>query len=172
MPYPTMSWLIVAVGVAFLALMAPVSMAYDRTYRATIAEYAELRRSAGAPEAEWPDASLRREIFVSPVLLMMFATLSAVLSAFGAMDEYLRADPFGWLPGFVPEPRLSALLPAIGLGIVATVVLVALALRGFWSPWWPVQVRLRRAAMLKGAKRAALLAETLGFDPSVPEAVS
>ena len=166
MPYPALSWAIVAVGAGFLLLMAPVSFAYDRTYRATLAEYAELRRAAGAVD-EWPPPSLRGQIFVSPALLLLFAGATASLSLVGALDDLLRGDAFGLLPGYMPEPRLSALLPAVVLGIAATVVLVALALRGFWSPWWPVQARLRRAAMVSGDRRQLLLAEALEYDPSL-----
>lgn len=167
MPYPALTGGLVLLAALFVLLMVPVSFAYDRKYRATVAEYAELRRASGADTRPWPPSRLRREIFLSPGLVLGAGILAAALSVFGAIDEVLRTDPFGMLPGFVADPRLPALLPAVVVGLAAAVVLVAYAIYGFWSPWWPVQLRLRMATGAKRERREVLLAQALGKDPSL-----
>lgn len=170
MPYPILSWALVALAAAFVVVMAPVSVAYDRVYRRTIAEYAQLRRDRGASPAAWPPRSLRRHIFLSPMLLLLAAGAAAALSVLGAVDDYFRTDPLGKLPGFVAEPRLEALVPAVAVGVAFAVVLCALAIRGFASPWWPVQSRLRAAAMARGDRHAQLLQAALALDPELDTA--
>ena len=167
MRYQEVPWGLVLSAAGFVLLMVPVSILYDRKYRAVVREYAELRHETGAVEETWPPSGLRRQIFVSPLLMLLAATLATLLSVYGAVDEFLRTDPFGSFPGFVPDPRLPALGPALVAGVAVAIGLALYAISGLMSPWWPVQMRLRLAVAARGERRRILLGEALSSDPSL-----
>jgi hypothetical protein len=158
-----------AVAVAFLLLIAPVSFAYDRRYRSVVRQYRALRTACGATDQPWSRVARMTRMYLNPVLVLAAALLAGLLAVYGAVDEFLRTDPFGALPGFVPEPRHPALVPAVAAAVALAAGLALAGVVGLKSPWWPIQMRLRRAVSARGDRRTKLLAEALASDPSLPD---
>jgi len=142
--------------VALLVIFIPVSIWHERHWRRTLAEYADMRRDAGADDAEWPDSELRMVLGLQPALVAFATVLLAGMVLLGAVAL------FAW-PHF-DRPYLSAMLVAGVATVVGALVLVV----DLWcSPWHGVAFNIRRAVHAPAEKRAARLAAALELDPDL-----
>lgn len=153
-----------------LGMLLVISYFHDKRQRATVAAYAAARRQRGADDGEWPDASVRRALFVNPGVLLAGATAIGLVGVMGWLVEFFRTDPFGRLPGYEPPPPSIAALVAATLALLVSVVLQVMALRARRAPYKPVADRVRAAIYAKPERREALFAEALALDPGVPVA--
>ncbi len=151
-----------------LAVFVPLSVWHQRHWTRTYAEYAELRRSAGASDEPWPTGELRLVLSVQPGLMFIVAAMLAVMVAFGIAT--LAAWPHRLLPwmnilNYFDRPYLASMLVA---GTAAVVGVGALAIDLARSPWSGVARQVRRAVHASPDVRAARLAAALRVDPGVP----
>lgn len=152
-----------------LAVFVPISLYHERNWRRTLAEYARMRRAAGATDSEWPPSDARHLLGVQPWLLLVVAALLAAMTASGlaALLAWPHRLP-GWeqVLNYYDRPYLSAMSV---IGIAAIVAVVALAIDIAHQPWAPVAAKVRRAIYAPAEKRAKLFAAALAVDPGVPQ---
>jgi len=152
---------------ALLAFFVPVSIWHELSWRQRVAEYARLRRKAGAEPGEWPSRELRILLAAQPWLLLSAAGLLLAGVAFAVFTLLLwPRTPAGFdLPiNYFDLPYLWTMVVA---GVAACVAAIAIALDAAHSPWARVADRVRRATHSSEERRRVLFAEALAADPEL-----
>lgn len=150
-----------------LVVFIPISILHDRNWRKTLADYARLRREAGAPEGDWPSASLARLMSIQPGLII------AVCAVLGIGVAIATTAALMWPqtpPGFdlpINPLDLPYLWSMIVAGTAAIVAGVAIAVDVLRSPWSKVAKHVRRAMYAPPVVRAKLFADALKLDPEL-----
>lgn len=164
---PTIDWPLWPCLV-LLAVFIPVSIWHETHWRRTLAEYARVRRSAGASDEEWPSSELRWVLSLQPWLLFIVAlmlTAMVVLGAAALIAWPRRLPGFDQVINYYDRPYLTAMLVA---GVAAVAGTMTLALDLWRSPWRRAAARIRRAVHAPALKREESLSAALKVDPGVP----
>ena len=152
-----------------LVVFIPISIARERSWRRTLAAYAEVRRAAGAAEGAWPPPGLANAMGVQPRLLFLVAGMLGAVTLFGAYVAIIWPQKF---PGFdlpVNPFDLPFLWSMVVAGTAAVVAVVAIAIDLGGSPWMGVSRELRRVIYASAAERERVFAAALELDPGVPD---
>jgi hypothetical protein len=152
---------------ALLLVFIPISIRHNRNWKRTLAQYAEIRREAGASDQPWPAPDLAFVMGLQLWLVVLVTTLLAGMTLFAAWAAWLW--PFR-PPGFdlpVNPFDLPYLWSFIVAGCAATVAGVTLAVAVARSPWWPVARRMRRAIYADPEARDRFFDEALQVDPEL-----
>jgi hypothetical protein len=164
---PTIDWPLWPCLV-LLAVFIPLSIWHQRQWNRTVAEYAALRRDAGATDDPWPTSDVRWVLSLQPWLLLFAAALLAIMVGFGIAT--LAAWPHRVLPwmnilNYYDRPYLASMLVA---GTAAVVGVVALSIDLARSPWRRVASQVRRAVHAPHDVRERRFSAALKVDPGVP----
>ena len=151
-----------------LLVFIPITLWHERNWHRTLSEYAELRRTAGAPAGEWPSSGLAHLMGVQPGLVLTVSGMLAAITAFGAWAGAIwPRKPFGF--GLPVNPYdLPYLWCMVVAGTAAVVAGVAIALDIRSSPWAGVASNVRRAMYAPPAEKERRFALALATDPEVP----
>ena len=155
-----------------LVIFIPVSIWHERNWRATLAAYATMRLEAGATDADWPTAGLRRQLGVQPWLVLAAAGLLAAMVVLGAAALLVwpqKLPFFDEVINYFDRPYLAVALVA---GIAAVVGALALAIDLARSPWAAVARLVRGTTYATPEARKAAFTEALAADPGVPQVTS
>lgn len=163
--------------VVLLAVFIPVSIWHERNWRRTLADYARVRREAGAPDGVWPSSGLAHLMGVQPGLVLIACGMlgAVVILAAGVALMWPRTPPGFDLPmNPLDLPYVWSMIVAATAAIVAG---VAIALDVRRNPWSKVARKVRQAIYARAEQRARLFAEALEVDPElqsrpVPESTS
>lgn len=168
------SWYLPTVGfslwpcAALLLVFVPVSLWHERNWRRALADYAQLRRDAGASDERWPAPELARLMGVQSWLLFAVSALLALMVALALWAALVwPSKPPGFEMPLNPLD-LPFLWSMIVAGVAAVVACVAVALDLLGSPWARVSTCVRRSMYAPADVRAALFARALASDPGVP----
>lgn len=164
---PTIDWPLWPCLV-LLVVFIPVSIWHETHWRRTLADYAAVRRAAGATDEEWPSAELRRVLGLQPWLVFFAAMLLTAMVALGTAALLAwphRLPAFDDVINYYDRPYLTAMLVA---GAAAVVGALALALDLWRSPWRRTAALIRRAVHAPTPKREALLSAASKVDPGAP----
>lgn len=156
--------------VLLLLIFIPISVWHEIHWHRTIAEYAALRRAAGAGDDEWPNSELRWVLSLQPWLLLVVASMLAMMVGLGAAALLAwphRLPFFSEVLNYYDRPYLTAVLIAGAAAVVGTVTL-SIDLIG--SSWREVANHIRRAVHAPKATRDRHFALALAADPEVPHA--
>lgn len=167
MYYAVIARACITASLVFVIALLPVSILRTRRHRRTIEEYAEFRRSNGAPAGEWPPRGVSHELMVNPAVILMGGVLVALLALMGATIEFFRPDPFHVMPGYRPVDADPLLYVAVAAGALVAVILAAWAWRRYEAPWFAVGDLLRRAVDAKSPRRERLFEAALKVDPEM-----
>ena len=151
-----------------LVVFIPISVWHEVAWRRTLADYAAVRRAAGAEDDEWPSPELRWALSLQPWLISVAAAMLALMVALGAtalLSWPHRLAPFDEVLNYFDRPYLTAMLTA---GVAAVVGALALAIDLARSPWNRVAARIRRATHAQPPAREACFSAALRVDPGVP----
>jgi hypothetical protein len=165
---PTVYWPYLWPCAVLLLVFIPVSIWHQVHWSRTVAEYAELRRAAGAADGPWPTRDLRWVLSLQPWLLLVVASLLAIMVATGVVAMVVwphRLFAFGNILNYYDRPYLASMLVA---GIAAVIGVTALALDLLRSPWKGVAAQVRRAVHASPSQHASHLEAALKLDPGVP----
>jgi hypothetical protein len=165
---PTVYWPYLWPCAVLLLVFIPVSIWHQVHWSRTVAEYAALRRSAGAPDEPWPTRDLRWVLSLQPWLLILVASLLAVMVVTGLVAMVVwphRLFRFGNILNYYDRPYLASMLVA---GIAAVIGVTALAIDLLRSPWKGVAAQVRRAVHASPSQHESRLQAALKLDPGVP----
>lgn len=151
-----------------LLVFIPISVFHDRNWRRVLAEYAEMRREAGAEDEKWPRADLRVILGSQPWLLLTASTLLGAFSAYAlwALLQWPRVPAGFDLP--INYYDLAYLWTVLVMAVAGVAIGVAISIEGLRSPWAGVAWRLRRSMYAPDEMRTRMLAEAIACDPGVP----
>jgi hypothetical protein len=151
-----------------LIVFIPVSVFHERNWRRALASYAEMRREAGASDADWPTADQRIILGAQPWLLLLASTILGLFSAFAlwALLQWPRIPAGFELP--INYYDLAYLWTVLVMSLAAVAIGVAIGLDALRSPWAGVAWRLRRSMYAPEEVRSRMLAEALACDPGIP----
>lgn len=155
-----------------LVIFIPVSVWHQHHWNRTVAEYAELRREAGAPDETWPPSELKWVLSVQPGLLFAVSALLIVMLGFGfgALIAWPhRLFPWMNILNYYDRPYLATMLVA---GSAALVGALALAIDLSRSEWRGVARQVRRAVHAPRRARQERFAAALMIDPGLERAES
>lgn len=150
-----------------LVVFVPVSVWHEVHWRRVLAEYAVLRREAGAAAGEWPTSELRWVLSLQPWLILFATILLGIMVAIGGAALLAwpnRLPNFNEVINYYDRPYLGAMLIA---GAAAVVGGCALAIDLERSPWKGVARLIRRAPHGSQAQRDEIYSAALKVDPGV-----
>ncbi len=165
---PTVYWPYLWPCAVLLVVFIPVSIWHQVHWGRTVAEYAELRRAAGAADGPWPTRDLRWVLSLQPWLLLLVASLLAIMVATGVVTMVVwphRLFAFGNILNYYDRPYLASMLVA---GVAAVIGVTALAIDLLRSPWKGVAAQVRRAVHASPSQHESRLHAALKLDPGVP----
>lgn len=166
---PTVDWPLWPCLV-LLIVFIPLSIWHQVHWNRTVAEYAALRRAAGATDEPWPTPDLKWVLSLQPWLLLTVAAMLASMVAMGVAA--MVAWPHRLFSAFdvlnyYDRPYLASMLVA---GSAAVIGVVALAVDLLRSPYKGVAAQIRRAVHAPQRQHDSRLAAALRLDPGVPAA--
>jgi hypothetical protein len=154
--------------VVLLLIFIPISIWHERNWRRTLADYAVLRREAGAAEEDWPHPDLAMLMGVQLWLVLLVTSLLAVgtgVAMWAALLWPRRPAGFDMPMNYYDLPYVWAFVVA---GTAAVVAGFAIAVDVGRSPWAGVARKVRRAIYAQPDERDRLFALALAVDPGVP----
>ncbi len=125
---------------------------------------------AGATDEPWPTRDVRWVLSLQPWLMMLVASLLAIMVATGVVTMVVwphRLFAFGNILNYYDRPYLASMLVA---GIAAVIGVTALAIDLLRSPWKGVAAQVRRAVHASPSQHESRLHAALKLDPGVPRA--
>jgi hypothetical protein len=152
---------------ALLLVFIPVSVRHDRNWKRTLAEYADIRREAGAIAEEWPRPDLAflmgLQLWLVSLVTVMLAVMTAV-AVWAAVLWPFRPPGFDLPVNLYDLPWLWSFVVAGTAAVVAGLTLMVAIWR---SPWWSVARKIRGATYADPVRRQEIFAEALSVDPEV-----